>query len=93
MPGLSEYPKYTGHSIFCTTEAKFADVDIGNLFFIGSEIYIRINLPGKRMFARNTVCVSSPDPGMCGIGLYLDAHDKVEIITESSITLKGQTLI
>jgi len=93
MPGLSEFPKYTRHTIFCTTAGKFADVDIGNLFFISSDLYIRINIPAKRMFSRNAVIILSEDPGLCGIGIYLDSTDEVEIVTESSITLKGDSLM
>lgn len=93
MSGLSKFPKFVKHNIFCTTEAKFRDVDIGNLFFHGEELYIRVNYPAKRMFARNAVIVMSPEPGLCGIGLYLDAHDDVEIVTESSISLRGDALV
>ncbi len=91
MPGLSEYPKFIGHNVFCTEEVKFSDVDIGNMFFVGDEIYIRMNMPPRRMMPRNTACICSPDPGMCGLGLYFDSHDIVEVVTESSITLKGRT--
>jgi hypothetical protein len=88
--GLSEYPKYTRHDIFCTEDALFRDVDIGNFFFIGDEMYVRMNYPKDRLFPRNAVIILSPRPGMCGLGIYLDSHDKVEIVTESSITLKGE---
>jgi len=93
MPGLSEFPKYTKSDIFCTTEGKFADVDIGNLFIVGGDLYIRINYPARRQYARNAAIVCSEDPGMCGMGLYLDAHDDVEIVTESHISLRGSSRI
>lgn len=91
--GLSEFPKYTRHTIFCTEEAKFKDVDIGNLFFIGGDMYIRINIPPKRQFSRNAVIVLSKDPGLCGIGIWLEGKEDVEIVTESTITLKGDSLM
>jgi len=86
---LSEYPKYTKTDIFCTEEGLFRDVDIGNLFLIGTDLYIRMNYPAKRLYPRNCVIISSEDPGLCGCGLYLDSHDEVEIVTESSINLRG----
>lgn len=93
MSGLSEFPKYTRHTIFCTEEAKFRDVDVGNLFFIGSDLYIRINIPPKRAFSRNAVIILSQDPGLCGIGIYLESQDEVEIVTETSINLKGESMM
>lgn len=89
MSKLSKYPKYTKADIFCTETVNFSEVDIGNLFMIYEDIYMRMNYPGKRLYARNTVCICSPDPGMCGIGLYLDAHDEVDVITETSINFRG----
>ena len=86
---MDKFPKYTKADIFCTTEGKFRDVDIGNLFIVGGDLYIRINYPARRQHARNAAIICSENPGMCGMGLYLDAHDDVEIVTETLISLRG----
>jgi hypothetical protein len=91
MVGLSEFPKFTKSDIFCTSEVKFADVDIGNFFMIGEDVYMRMNYPGKRLYARNAVIISSSDPGLCGMGIYVDSQEEVEVVTETRIGLRGET--
>jgi len=90
---LSEYPKYTKSDIFCTTDGLFRDVDLGNLFLVGGDLYVRMNYPDRRQYARNAVIICSENPGLCGTGIYMDSHDEVEIVTETSIGLRGSMKI
>jgi len=91
---MDPFPKYTKHRIFCTTEGKFADVDVGNLFLLaGDMLCVRVNYPARRQYARNTVIISAEDPGFCGMGMYIEAAEPVEIVTENSITLMGAHLV
>jgi len=92
MPGLSEYPKYIRHQIFCTEKVLFKDVDVGNWFFIDDHLYVRMNYPAKRLYPRNAVIISSPDPSYCGMGLWLDAHEEVEVVVETNVCLRGDVL-
>lgn len=89
-----KFPKYTRYQIFCTTEGKFRDVDIGNLFISqGDMLCVRMNYPHRRQYARNTCIICADDPGLCGLGMYMESNDDVEIVVESSVTLRGAHLV
>jgi len=91
---MDKFPKYTKHQIFCTTTVQFKDVDIGNLFILqGDMLCVRMNYPHRRQYARNTCIVSADDPGLCGLGMYTESNDEVEVVVENSITLRGAYLI
>ena len=91
---MDKFPKYTKHQIFCTTKGKFRDVDIGNMFIMqGDMLCVRMNSPHRRRFARNTAVICAEDPGLCGVGMYTESDEEVEIVVESSITLRGAHLV
>lgn len=86
-----KFVKYTSAQIMSTRRVEFGKLDPGNWFLIGDYLCVRVNEPKDRKFVRNTAVVVAldGDENACGLGLFLDGTDMVNVVSDSTIIIKG----
>jgi hypothetical protein len=94
MSDDDKFLRYTKAIVMETTKTTFGKLIPGNLFYLhgNPDVLFVSMIPNKEINVlgqRNCASIVAKDPSYCGMSLFLDDRDIVEVVRDSNVTLKG----